>query len=93
MPVYEFEGKRPRIAASAFVYPEATIIGDVVIGEGCYIGPGARIRGDWGAIVIGANSNIQENCIIHSALMPLLCLPKGVMWAMVLFTQACSGGR
>lgn len=67
MPVYEFEGKRPRIAASAFVYPEATIIGDVVIGEGCYIGPGARIRGDWGAVVIGANSNIQENCIIHSA--------------------------
>jgi len=67
MPLYEFEGKRPRIAESAFVYPEAVIIGDVVIGEGCYVGPGAMIRGDWGAIVIGAKSNIQENCVIHVA--------------------------
>ena len=67
MPVYEFEGKRPQVARSAFVYPEATIIGDVIVGEGCYIGPGARIRGDWGAVVIGAFSNIQENCVIHSA--------------------------
>jgi phenylacetic acid degradation protein len=67
MPVYEFEGKRPVIASNSFVYPEATIIGNVIIGEGCYIGPGARIRGDWGAVIIGAYSNIQENCIIHSA--------------------------
>ena len=67
MPVYEFEGKRPQVAKSAFVYAEATLIGDVVIGEGCYIGPGAQIRGDWGGVVIGPSSNIQENCVIHSA--------------------------
>ena len=67
MPIYEFEGKRPVISTDAFVYPEATIIGDVTIGSGCYIGPGARLRGDWGAIVVGPRSNIQENCIIHSA--------------------------
>lgn len=67
MPVYEFEGKKPRIDPTAFVYPEATIIGDVVIGKECYIGPGARLRGDWGSIVVGAFSNIQENCVIHSA--------------------------
>lgn len=67
MPIYEFEGKRPVIAADAFVYPEATIIGDVRIESGCYIGPGARLRGDWGAIVIGPRSNVQENCVIHSA--------------------------
>jgi len=67
MPIYEFEGKQPVIAPDAFVYPEATIIGDVKIGSGCYIAPGARLRGDWGSIVVGARSNIQENCIIHSA--------------------------
>lgn len=67
MPVYEFEGKRPRIDATAFICPEATIIGDVVIGKGCYVGPGARLRGDWGAIVVGPFSNVQENCIIHAA--------------------------
>lgn len=67
MPIYEFEGKRPVIAPDAFVYPEATIIGDVKIGSGCYIAPGARLRGDWGSILVGARSNIQENCIVHSA--------------------------
>ena len=67
MPIYEFEGKRPRIDPTAFVYPEATVIGDVVIGKQCYVGPGARLRGDWGAMVIGAYSNVQENCIIHTA--------------------------
>lgn len=67
MSVYEFEGKRPRIDATAFISPEATIIGNVVIGKGCYIAPGARLRGDWGAIVVGPYSNIQENCIIHAA--------------------------
>lgn len=67
MPIYEFEGKRPVIAPDAFVYPEATIIGDVKIGSGCYIAPGARLRGDWGSIVVGPRSNIQENCIVHSA--------------------------
>lgn len=63
--IFEFEGKRPRIGAGTYVHPEATIIGDIVIGEGCFIGAGARLRGDWGRIKIGSRSNIQENCIIH----------------------------
>jgi carbonic anhydrase/acetyltransferase-like protein (isoleucine patch superfamily) len=64
--IYEFEGKRPKIGKGTYVDPEATIIGDVSIGEGCYIAAGARLRGDWGKITIGAGSNIQENCIIHT---------------------------
>lgn len=66
MAIYEFEGKRPQIHVTTYVHPEATIIGDVIIGDNCYIGPGARIRGDWGAIEIGGGSNIQENCVIHA---------------------------
>lgn len=65
MAIYEFEGKKPVIGKGTYIHPEATIIGDVTIGEGCYIAAGARIRGDWGSIVIGNGSNIQENCIIH----------------------------
>lgn len=65
MAVYEFEGKRPSIGRGSYIHPEATIIGDVTMGEGCYVGAGARIRGDWGSIEIGPGSNIQENCIIH----------------------------
>ncbi len=66
MAIYEFEGKRPFIGKGSYIHPEASIIGDVHMGEGCYVGAGARIRGDWGSVKIGAYSNIQENCIIHA---------------------------
>jgi carbonic anhydrase/acetyltransferase-like protein (isoleucine patch superfamily) len=65
MGFWEFEGKRPTVADGAFVHPEATIIGGVTIGEGCYVGAGAVLRADWGDIVVGAGSNIQENCVLH----------------------------
>ncbi len=65
MAIYEFEGKRPAIGQGTYVHPEATIIGAVTIGEGCYVAAGARIRGDCGSITIGPGSNIPDNCIIH----------------------------
>jgi phenylacetic acid degradation protein len=65
MAFYEFEGKRPQVAESAFVHPEATLIGGVAIEDGCYVGAGAVLRGDWGDIVIGPGSNIQENGVLH----------------------------
>lgn len=64
--IFEFEGKRPRIGKGSFVFPSATIIGDVTIGENCYIGAGARIRGDYGTINIGAHSAVEDNCVIHA---------------------------
>ncbi len=65
MALYEFEGKRPKIAASAYVHPEAVLIGGVTLGEQCYVGAGAVLRADWGDIEIGDGSNVQENCVIH----------------------------
>lgn len=66
MPLYEFEGKTPRLATSSFVHPDAILIGDVTIGEKCFIGAGAVLRGDYGRIVISNGSNVQENCVIHA---------------------------
>ncbi len=66
MALYEFEGKRPRIAPGTFVPESADVIGDVVIGRGCFVGVGARIRGDYGRIQIGARTSIQENVVIHA---------------------------
>lgn len=65
MPIYEFQGIRPVIHASAFVHPQAAVTGDVVIGRDVYVGPGAALRGDWGAIEIADGCNVQENCTIH----------------------------
>jgi carbonic anhydrase/acetyltransferase-like protein (isoleucine patch superfamily) len=64
--VFEFDGFRPVIHESAFVHPNATVTGNVVIGRDAYVGPGAAIRGDWGAIVIGDGCNVQEGCVIHT---------------------------
>ncbi len=49
MAFYEVESRWPTVADSAFVRPEAAIIGGVTIGEDCYIGAGAVLRGDWGS--------------------------------------------
>jgi carbonic anhydrase/acetyltransferase-like protein (isoleucine patch superfamily) len=66
MSIYEFENKKPRIGKDTFIFKSADIIGDVVIGENCYIGPGARIRGDYGSIRIGSNTAVEENVVIHA---------------------------
>jgi phenylacetic acid degradation protein len=50
---------------SAFVHPQATVTGAVVIGADVYIGPGCALRGDWGKIIIEDGCNVQENCTIH----------------------------
>ncbi len=66
MSVYAFEDRIPTISDEAYVSPEATIVGDVTIGPGCFIGPGARIKGDYGTIVVGAETSVQENCVVHA---------------------------
>lgn len=65
--VYAFEGIVPVIDPQAWVHPGAVLIGDVIVGPGCYVGPGAVLRGDFGRIVMQANANLQDNCVVHSA--------------------------
>jgi len=60
-----YRGKRPEIAASAYIDPAAVIIGDVVIGEDSSVWPCAVIRGDVHHIRIGARTNIQDGCVLH----------------------------
>jgi phenylacetic acid degradation protein len=64
--LYEFEGKRPSVGKETYVSETADVIGDVIIGDNCYVGPGARIKGDYGTVKIGSESNVQENCVIHA---------------------------
>ncbi|MBS1651299.1 MAG: transferase hexapeptide repeat family protein [Bacteroidetes bacterium] len=63
--IFEFNGYKPVIHKTAFIHPNATITGNVIIGKDVYIGPGAAIRGDWGQIIIEDGCNVQENCTIH----------------------------
>lgn len=65
MPVYEINGIVPAVDPSSYVHPTASLIGDVIVGPGCYIGPGASMRGDFGRLVMGGGCNLQDNCIVH----------------------------
>jgi carbonic anhydrase/acetyltransferase-like protein (isoleucine patch superfamily) len=64
--VRSLEGRTPKIAESAFVSEAAYVVGDVEIGEGSNVWPGAVIRGDFGNIKIGRNVCVEDNCVIHS---------------------------
>ena len=60
-----YRGKRPQIAASAYIDPAAVIIGDVVIGEDSSVWPCSVVRGDVHYIRIGARTNIQDGSVLH----------------------------
>ena len=66
MAAYSIDGLIPVVDPAAFVHPQAVLIGDVIVGAGCYVGPGASLRGDFGRITIGAGSNVQDCCVLHS---------------------------
>ncbi len=66
MATYEIDGVVPVIDPAAFVHPQASLIGDVIVEAGCYIGPFASLRGDFGRITVGAGSNVQDSCVVHS---------------------------
>jgi len=67
MPCYRFQGISPVVDRSSFVHPFASLIGAVIVGAGCFIAPGASLRGDFGRIVIEGGSSIQDNCALHSS--------------------------
>lgn len=65
MPCYEIDGLRPVIDPTAFVHPDAVLIGDVIVGPRCYVAPTASLRGDFGRIILEAGSNLQDGCVMH----------------------------
>jgi phenylacetic acid degradation protein len=65
VPCYEINGLVPVVDPTAFVHPSATLIGDVIVGPGCYVAPGASLRGDFGRIVLEEGSNVQDCCVMH----------------------------
>jgi phenylacetic acid degradation protein len=66
MPIYSLEGITPVVHPQAFVHETAVLIGDVLIGAGCYIGPHASLRGDFGRIIVEKGANVQDTCVMHS---------------------------
>ena len=66
MPVYSFEGLQPQVSASAFVHPDAVLIGQVIVGPDASVWPGAVLRGDEGRIEVGARTSVQDGTVVHT---------------------------
>ena len=64
--VWSINGVTPVVDPSAFVHPSAVLIGDVLVGAGCYVGPLASLRGDFGRLEVRAGANIQDCCVLHA---------------------------
>ena len=64
--IVAYAGKTPQIGKNVFIAPNATVIGDVTIGDNASVWYGTVLRGDMEPITIGENTNIQDNCTIHT---------------------------
>jgi carbonic anhydrase/acetyltransferase-like protein (isoleucine patch superfamily) len=83
---------KPKIHPSVFVAPTAQIWGDVEIGAGASVWFGAVVRGDEGRILIGENSNVQDNCVVHSDLGNPVLIGAGVTIGHAAVIRACRIG-
>ncbi len=67
MPCYAFHGIVPVVDPTSYVHPLASLIGDVIVGPGCFIAPGASLRGDFGRIVVEGDTSVQDSTTIHAS--------------------------
>lgn len=63
--VFAIDGIVPVVDPTAFVHPSAVLIGDVIVGPGCYVGPCAVMRGDFGRLILETGANLQDTCVMH----------------------------
>ena len=65
MPLFDFEGKRPRVHPTAFVAPTAVLIGDVTVEENASVWYNAVLRADFNSIVVRRGANVQDGSVVH----------------------------
>ncbi|MGC1419893.1 MAG: gamma carbonic anhydrase family protein [Acidimicrobiales bacterium] len=66
MPIYALGDRSPDIHPDAFVHPDAVVIGDVRIGAESSVWPGAVLRGDYGTVIVGERTSIQDGAVVHA---------------------------
>lgn len=93
MPAYAFEGLTPVVHPTSYVHPLASLIGDVIVGPGCYIAPGASLRGDFGRIVVEGDTSIQDSCTVHASADRDTVIGRGATIGHGAIVHGCQIGR
>jgi carbonic anhydrase/acetyltransferase-like protein (isoleucine patch superfamily) len=92
MPLYKLGSKKPKIHPTAMIAPNASVIGDVVVGSRTSIWPGAVLRGDYGRIRVGSNCSLQDNVVVHCSSENPAVIGNGVTVAHGAIVHACRIG-
>lgn len=93
MPCYAYQGIVPVVHPTSYVHPLASLIGDVIVGPGCFIAPGASLRGDFGRIVVEGDSSIQDSVTIHVSTMRDTIIGRGATIAHGAIIHGCEIGE
>ena len=92
--IYSFKSHIPVVHESSFVHPLAAVTGNVIIGENCYIGPGAAIRGDWGEIILEKWCECARKLYRAYVSWKIYCFKnKELMWVMAQLYMGLILGR
>lgn len=89
MPLYRLPGRSPTIHPEAFVHPDAVIIGDVTIGAESTVWPSAVLRGDYGTIVVGERTSIQDGTVIHATPIHPTTVGNGCVVGHLVHLEGC----
>ena len=87
-----FRGKTPQDCGAAFVAPNATVLGDVVLEKGTSVWYGAVLRGDDGTLTLGENTNVQDNTVLHCDPGGAVTLGKNVTVGHSALVHGCTVG-
>ena len=93
MPAYAYQGIVPVVDPTSYVHPLASLIGDVIVGPGCFIAPGASLRGDFGRIVVEGDSSIQDNVSVHANQLRDTIIRRGATIAHGSIIHGCEIGE
>lgn len=93
MPCYAYQGIVPVVDPTSYVHPLASLIGDVIIGPGCFIAPGASLRGDFGRIVVEGDSSIQDSVTVHANQLRDTVIRRGATIAHGCVIHGCEIGE
>lgn len=90
MPLYALDDLSPSISPTAYVHPDAVVIGDVVIGDEASVWPGAVLRGDHGRITVGARTSIQDGTVVHATAELSTVVGDGCVVGHVAHLEGCT---
>jgi phenylacetic acid degradation protein len=93
VPCYSYQGIVPVVDPTSYVHPLASLIGDVIVGPGCFIAPGASLRGDYGRIVVEGDTSIQDSATVHANALRDTIIRRGATIAHGAIIHGCQIGE